>query len=264
MDPQYEADTLRAEESHWWYRGRRRIVIDTVTDLATEPSPRILDAGCGSGRNMVELSRLGSVTGTDVSERALELARERGVGSAELARLEKLPFADQSFDLITCLDVIEHIPDDVGALRELRRVIAPGGSLVVTVPAYPWLWGRHDEANHHERRYTGRTLVAAATAAGWELERLTHFNALLLPAAAAYRLVERRLNPRGDAPSELDRTPAWANRVLEAVLRAEARVLRGGGRIPFGLSLLGVFRPAGTVPPDADGSQRHDGLAAGH
>jgi SAM-dependent methyltransferase len=264
MDPQYEADTLRAEESHWWYRGRRRIVIDTVTDLATGPAPRILDAGCGSGRNMVELARLGSVTGTDVSERALELARERDVGAAELAPLETLPFDDDSFDLITCLDVIEHIPDDVGALRELQRVVAPGGWLVVTVPAYPWLWGRHDEANHHQRRYTKKTLVAAATSAGWQLERLTHFNALLLPAAAAYRLVERRLNPRGDAPSELDRTPAWANRALERVLRGEARVLRGGRHIPFGLSLLGVFRPAGTVPRDADGSQRHDALAAGH
>jgi SAM-dependent methyltransferase len=263
MDPQYEADTLRAEESHWWYRGRRRIVTDTVATLARN-EPRILDAGCGSGRNMVELAHFGSVTGTDVSERALELARERAVGAAELARLEQLPFADGSFDLITCLDVIEHIPDDVGALRELRRVIANDGQLIVTVPAYPWLWGRHDVANHHQRRYTGKTLVAAGTSADWQLERLTHFNALLLPAAAGYRLLERFLPDRGDAPSELDRTPTWANRMLESVLRFEAGLLRRGWRIPFGLSLLAIFRPAGTVTRDAGGLQRHDGLAAGH
>jgi SAM-dependent methyltransferase len=244
MDPQYEADTVRAEESHWWYRGRRRIVMDAVAQLPRDDRPRILDAGCGSGRNMLELARFGSVTGTDVSERALELARQRGVGGAELARLEQLPFADESFDVITCLDVIEHIPDDVGALRELRRVVAPSGRLLVTVPAYPWLWGRHDDANHHQRRYTQTTLVAAGEGAGWVVERLTHFNALLLPAAAGYRLLERFMPERGDAPSELDRTPAWANRLLESFLGAEAQLLRRGVRIPFGLSLLAIFRSA--------------------
>jgi SAM-dependent methyltransferase len=243
MDPQYEADTLRAEDHHWWYRGRRRIVIETVESLVPERPQRILDAGCGSGRNMVELARFGPVTGTDVSERALELASARGVGTVMMAPLERLPFEAGTFDVITCLDVVEHIRDDVGALRELRRVVASDGRLLVTVPAYPWLWSRHDEANRHERRYTAKTLTAAATQAGWQLERLTHFNAVLLPAAAASRLAERLLAPGADAPSELGRTPDWANRLLEGVLRAEARLLRRGRRLPFGLSLLAVLRP---------------------
>ncbi len=233
-------------------------MLDAVAALPPPPDARILDAGCGSGRNMVELVRFGSVTGTDVSERALELARERGVGEVELAPLESLPFDDAAFDVITCLDVVEHIPEEAGALQELRRVVAPAGRLVVTVPAYPRLWSRHDDVNQHQRRYTDKTLVAAAEAAGWERERLTHFNALLLPAAAGRRLLERLRPPRDDAPSEFDSTPAWANGALEAVLRAEARLLRRGWPIPAGHALLAVFRRgatggSGSVTRDAEG-----------
>jgi SAM-dependent methyltransferase len=244
MDPQYEQDTLRAEEDHWWYRGRRRIVRGVVATLELPSSARILDAGCGSGRNMVELSEFGDVTGTDVSLPAIELARERGVGRAELAGLDEMPFADESFDLVALLDVIEHVDDDVGALRELRRVAAADATLLVTVPAYPRLWSSHDVANRHFRRYTRRALLDAAGAAGWTCERTTHFNALLLPPAAAYRAAERLIR-RGEAPpdvSELDRTPAWMNGALESVLAAEAAAIRRGRRIPAGLSLLGVFR----------------------
>ena len=245
MDPQYEQDTLRAEEGHWWYRGRRRIVREVVASLGLPPGAQILDAGCGSGRNMVELDDFGQVTGTDVSERALELARERGVGRVELAPLEQMPFEDAGFDLVACLDVVEHVEDDVAALRELRRVTRPDGRLLLTVPAYPRLWSSHDVVNRHFRRYTRRSLEAATREAGWQPERVTSFNSLLLPPAAAYRAVERLLHRDGTPPpvSQLDRTPPWMNRTLERLLAAEAATIRRGRAIPAGLSLLGVFRP---------------------
>ena len=120
------------------------------------------------------------------------MARARGRGEVQIGRLEELPWEDGSFDLITCLDVIEHTPDDRVTLGELRRVSRPGAYLLVTVPAYQGLWSMHDVANHHYRRYSRPRLRAAAVDAGWRVTRMTSFNGLLLAPAAAVRLAERR------------------------------------------------------------------------
>jgi SAM-dependent methyltransferase len=250
MDEQYELTTLAFEEAHWWYRGRRAIVRDAVRSLGLPPDARILDAGCGSGRNMVELTAFGTVYGIDIAPVSARQALARGIGNVTQGSLDDLPYDDDAFDLITSLDVIEHIEDDVAVLRELRRVARPSSALLVTVPAYPALWSSHDEVNHHQRRYTRRTLVEAATVAGWLPERTTHFNALLFAPAAAYRLAERALRRRvggnGNGAHEagdLDATPGWANAALEKALLAEAAFLRNGRRrIPVGLSLLAIFR----------------------
>lgn len=249
MDVAYESDTIAVEDRHWWYRGRRRIVMDVVRSLSLPSGARVLDAGCGSGRNLVELSSVGSVTGLEPSSRGAELARARGVGKVVEAAIEAMPFGDASFDLISCLDVIEHIEDDVRALRELRRVARPGASLLVTVPAYPRLWSAHDELNRHCRRYTRAELLRRSAEAGWAPRRTTHFNTLLLPVAAAWRLGDRLRSERATPTSELVRTPEAFNWLLEQPLRAEAALLRRGRRIPAGLSLVGVFearQPAST------------------
>lgn len=241
MEDSYETDTLAVEDSHWWYRGRRRILLDVVASVPLPPQPRILDAGCGSGRNLVWLARFGSVVGLELSERGAEVARSRGVGEVAQAGIDAMPFEDSSFDLVTCLDVLEHIEDDRGALRELRRVARPGGVLLISVPAYPWLWSSHDELNQHYRRYTRPELLRRVVEAGWRPLRTTHFNALLLPVAAAWRYAER-LRPNQPAPtSELVRTPGLLNWLLEQPLGAEAALLRTGRRIPAGLSLVAVF-----------------------
>jgi SAM-dependent methyltransferase len=242
MEDSYESDTLAVEDSHWWYRGKRRIVLDVVRSLPLPPHPDILDAGSGSGRNLVELSEFGNAVGLEPSERGVEVARARGVGEVVMGGIDAMPFDDDSFDLITCLDVLEHIEDDRGALRELRRVARPGGVLLATVPAYPLLWSSHDELNKHYRRYTRPVLLERAVEAGWRPLRTTHFNALLLPVAAAWRLGERLRTSETPPTSELQRTPAALNWLLEQPLRAEAALLRGDGRrIPAGLSLVGVF-----------------------
>lgn len=241
MEDSYESDTLAVEDEYWWYRGRRRIVVDVVAGLRLPPQAQILDAGCGSGRNMVELSKFGTAVGLEPSERGAEVARARGAGEVVVATIDTMPFEASRFDLITCLDVLEHIEDDREALRELRRVARPDGVLLITVPAYPQLWSSHDELNRHYRRYTRPELLSRAVDAGWHPRRTTHFNLLLLPVAAAWRLAER-LRP-GPAPetSELQRTPAALNWMLEQPLRAEAALLRSGRRIPAGLSLVGIF-----------------------
>ncbi len=122
------------------------------------------------------------VTGVELSNTSVELARERQAGEVLAGSVMDMPFDDASFDLTVSLDVIEHLEDDIGALRELHRVTKPDGALLVTVPAYQWLWSGHDEINHHHRRYNRRTLLAAAQNAGWRLESSSHFNSLLLPA----------------------------------------------------------------------------------
>ncbi len=197
-----------------------------IAGLGLPARARILDAGCGSGRNMVELADLGTVTGIELSETSVELARERDAGEVVAGSVLEMPFPDDSFDLAVSLDVIEHLEDDLGALRELRRTVAPGGALLVTVPAYQWLWSGHDEINHHHRRYTRRSLQRVAEQAGWNQVRTTYFNSLLLPVAILLRVLDR-VNRAKTTESSLDLwiPPEPVNWLLERPLALEAALI---------------------------------------
>jgi SAM-dependent methyltransferase len=241
MDEQYELRTHEVEDDHWWYRGRRRVIREALQALDLPPAIRILDAGCGSGRNMVELAEFGVVTGLELAEASVEAARERGVGEVIEGSVDEMPFPDDSFDLAVSFDVIEHLPDEQHSLRELRRVIKPGGTLLVTVPAYRWLWSDHDIVNHHYRRYTRAKLEQATSQAGWRTVSTTYFNGFLLPAAIAARGA-MRLRRTKHPVSDLERTPGRLNPVLEWPLRLEAWMIGAGRRIPAGLSLMAVLR----------------------
>jgi len=242
VDRDYELQTHRAEDRHWWYRGRRTVIECVLCGVELPPRARILDAGCGSGRNMLELERHGSVTGVELSPTSAALARDRNVGEVVTGSVLEMPFADDSFDLAVSLDVIEHLDDDLEALRELRRVVAPGGALLVTVPAYGWLWSGHDELNHHRRRYTRGSLQQVAERAGWRQVRTTYFNSLLLPVAILLRVLDRFNRKTTQSSLDLWVPPRPFNWLLERPLAIEARVIARGGRIPAGLSLLAVFR----------------------
>ena len=241
MDEQFELQTHEVENDHWWYRGRRRVLDNVIASLELRPGARILDAGCGSGRNMVLLARYGQVTGVELSAASVAVAQRRGVGDVIEGSVDDLKFPDDSFDFAVSLDVLEHLDDDSAALDELRRVVRPGGQLLVTVPAYPRLWSSHDEVNHHHRRYTRTTLLEVAARSGWTATRTTHFNAMLLPVAAGLRTAQRALRTNADPRSDLRRSPVWFNRTMQAPLNVEARLIRRGIRIPAGLSLLAVF-----------------------
>jgi SAM-dependent methyltransferase len=242
MDRDYELQTHQAEDRHWWYRGRRKVLERVIDDLRLPARARILDAGCGSGRNMVELAAHGTVTGIELSQASVARARERATGEVIAGSVLEMPFDAGSFDLAASLDVIEHLEDDLAALRELRRVVAPGGSLLVTVPAYQWLWSGHDEINHHFRRYTRRTLQRAGEEAGWHQVRTTYFNSLLLPAAIMLRVLDRFSRKTTESSLDLWVPPEPLNWLLERPLQLEAGLIGRGGRIPAGLSLLAVFR----------------------
>jgi SAM-dependent methyltransferase len=239
MTPHEMQAMLSRDEEHWWYRGRRRVLRAELDRLPLPPEPRLLDAGCGSGRTLDELATYGHASGIDLSHEAVLAARRRGHENVQLAAVEEIPFPDATFDVVTCLDVIEHTPDDHATLAELWRVTRPGGLLLATVPAYQALWSSHDVANLHYRRYDRASLRSAARGAGWDVVSDTYFNGLLLAPAAAVRFASRR---RGQNRSDLDVTPQVLNGVLELPMRLESRFLAAGSRLPAGLSLLAVLR----------------------
>jgi SAM-dependent methyltransferase len=231
------------DEHHWWYRGRRRVLHAALGRLELPPGATLLDAGCGSGRTMDELHGYGRVHGFDLSPEGVEHARARGHADVHVARVEQIPYPDQAFDLVTCLDVLEHTPDDVRSLRELRRVVRPGGHLVVTVPAYQLLWSSHDVANQHHRRYRHSALRRAAEEAGWEPVDWSYFNTFLFVPGAAVRVGERLRRPhkrRGRPNVQL--TPRALDGVLQWPMRIEAGLIRRGLRLPVGMSLLMSLR----------------------
>ena len=236
MDSWRYRELFEVEERHWWFRSRRAVVRALLSRTDVPPSPRILDAGCGTGANLLEYGRLGQVTGVDAFPEAIELCRGRGLDNVLEAPVEELPFEPGSFDLLFATDVIEHLDDDVLALRELRRVAADDARLVLTVPAYGWLWSDHDVSVHHRRRYTAERLRASVRAAGWSPAVDTYFFATALPAVAVVRTLRRR-RVNGNGESDLSLPPAPVNRLLQLPTLAEAKAIERGARLPAGVSV---------------------------
>lgn len=235
MRPDAYAEMRAAEERHWWFRGRRALLWALLWRAGGVPYPaRVLDAGCGTGRNLVEFASLGPATGVDPAAEAVAACRDRGLEDVHEAPLEVLPFAGGSFDLLLATDVIEHVDDDRAALAELCRVAAPGALLLVTVPAHPRLWSAHDVELHHRRRYRRRELLERVREAGWEPVVVTWWNAFLLAPIALARLLGRDST-----------TPAGLDRPLAALLAVEARLVRGGTDLPAGVSLAIAAKPHG-------------------
>src|ERR1043166_7262238 len=169
----------QVEERHWWFVGRRKIIEAFVEKLCRDIGkrrPRILDVGCGTGANLQMLAKFGVAEGVDVSKEALEFCRARGLAKVRQGAAEALPFEDASFDVVTGLDVVEHLDDDVAGLKEMRRVLRPGGRALLFVPAFMFLWGVQDDVSHHRRRYTLPDLKARLAEAGLSVERATYAN----------------------------------------------------------------------------------------
>jgi len=227
------------EDRHWWFRGRWAVVEALLARISLPPDPAILDAGCGTGGNLQRYARIGRATGVDPSPEAVRFCRERELESVEQAGLEELPFADGTFDLIAATDVLEHIAPEREALRELWRVAAPSAALLLTVPAYMWLWTDEDDRLHHQRRYTKRRLREAVEACGWSTQFATYFNSVLLPPIALARQLPRR---ESGTKADLDRTPASLDGPLSLPMRLEARLIRAGVRLPAGVSVAIVCR----------------------
>lgn len=227
------------DESHWWYRARRNILSDLIERrIALPPRPRILEIGCGTGHNVLMLKRFGEVDAIEIDEKARTLASARlgkPVGTAPLPELTGVEEA--AYDLIAILDVLEHVEADEQALSSIAGKLKPGGRILLTVPAHPWMWSAHDVVNHHQRRYTRRSLVDVIARAGLKADMLSYFNSLLFPLAAAARLAGR-ITGKQDSDDTLP--PAPVNSLFEALFNLERHAL---GRVPFppGVSLVAIL-----------------------
>jgi len=241
-----EYHRMRAiEDEGWWFAGKR-FLVETLLRQATGARrvPRILDVGCGTGATLAMLARFGEAYGADMAPAALRFAAARKGARLCAADAQRLAFGDGVFGVVTALDVIEHLDDPVAALREMRRVCAPGGVVLLAVPAHPGLWSDHDVALAHRRRYTARMLREHVEAAGLRVERLTSaYAAFFLPALLWRRL--RRLLPGRKAPeADLGRVVGPLNALLAGYMRLEAGVVGVAG-LPIGTSLLCVARNVG-------------------
>lgn len=250
MEEHFYAEYAEIQDRHWWFVGRRRLigaVLDADLPAASGNGRRILDIGCGTGTMLAELRRFGDVHGVDTEAAAVEFCHSQGEDQVQLASGVAVPHPDDSFDLVTLLDVIEHVDDDQTLLAEARRVIAPGGSLFVTVPAYTWMWGAQDEIAHHKRRYTRRQLRDSLVRAGFRVERASYFNTLLFPPIAAIRLVRRMLPKPSELKSDFEfNEPGRLNSALAWVFDRESRTVSKRD-LPFGVSILAFARPQDTA-----------------
>lgn len=238
MDERIYAEMAAVEQQHWWFSARRVILEKLISGWHLPDDAQILEAGCGTGGNLAMLARHGQVYGMETDEHALELSAAKGCAQIAAGRLpEAIPFADKRFDLITLLDVLEHLDEDVAALRALRGRLKPGGFMLVTVPAYPFLWSRHDELHHHKRRYVAHGLSGVLQDAGLQVEYLSYFNTWLFPLVAAARLTGVDSKQSG----VLSMPNGFINALLTRIFASE-RWLLGRFSLPAGVSLLALVR----------------------
>jgi len=228
------------DQDHWWFIARRRILAEVIERVAKPPKKaRVLEVGCGTGHNLPMLGRFGKLEACELDDCARALASKRLGREIKSARLPDLSmFERDSYDLVALLDVLEHVPDDVASLKAILRRLKPGGALVLTVPANPWMWSAHDVAHHHFRRYSKRELARVIGEAGFEVQLLSFFNTLLFPLVAAARVLGKVMR-KDSADDSLPSAPV--NALLEKVFGLETGMV-GRVPMPFGVSLVAVLR----------------------
>lgn len=245
MDRSLYLKFYEVERAHWWFLARREILY-SVLDQFVAPEAKILDAGCGTGFFIERAKERFQSWGVDSSPLAVSMCHERGldkvfVGSA----LDLASVSDKTFDAILLLDVIEHVEDDFSALRHAKSLLAPNGVVIITVPAFMFMWSEHDELNLHKRRYVRVQLHNLLRDTGFSIEKLTYFNSYLFPLAVLVRLGNRLFRRRDY--DEFAIPGATTNKLMKAVFLAEKkRLLKPTAQnlFPFGLSLLAVGRKA--------------------
>jgi len=245
MNESVYAVDARLQEAHWWYVGRRRLFARLIGRLGLRRHDHVLDVGTSAGTNLRLLRDLGftSVTGLDLSPDAIRFCAENGYGTVRRGDITDMPFRAETFSLVLATDIIEHVDDDRRALQEIRRVLKPGHPALITVPAFPELWGFQDIVSKHKRRYRMRALVDHIRQAGLVPDQSFHFNYLLFAPIFLARQLMKLRPPSVQSESEIN-TPL-VNRLLSSIFAFDIRTAEHF-RPPFGVSiLLLVRRPVG-------------------
>jgi len=244
-------DLYEKEQTYWWHIAKRHTILTLLRRYASPPSPAgalVLDVGCGTGLMLQELRPFGPVAGTDLSDEALAVCRARGLTDVYRADAAHLPFDDCSVHIITALDVVEHTADDAAAMAEFKRVLAPGGVLVISVPAYQRLWSYWDEILGHYRRYNAGRLRRLMEQQGFTVELVSYTNVAILAPSVLVRWIKGRgRRPPSEQPSDFIPVPRLLNSVLIGIYRLETALLRYAS-LPAGLSVICVARKPAHVP----------------
>ncbi len=242
MDRNFYQNYFEVERNHWLMKVRRSIVFDTLKDYHNSKNSKVLDFGCGSGYLVAELAKNGFDSyGVDISSEAIEYGRRQGIQNISVIDSHRLEFADNHFNSVLLMDVIEHLEDESWAMKEVERVLKPGGTAVIMVPAFKFLWGVQDEIAHHYRRYTLPHLLDVVNkTTKLRPVRKSYFNTFLFPPIAAVRLVSRWFNLKG-RQSDFDINNGLMNTAFFSVFNAERHILRHVN-FPFGVSILLVLK----------------------
>ncbi|HTR81362.1 MAG TPA: class I SAM-dependent methyltransferase [Bacteroidota bacterium] len=240
MEEELYRKFYEVEMAHWWFSARQIIIMDLIRRKLDLPAgAKVLDVGCGTGAILSKLSERFEAYGTDTSDLAIEFCHRRGLSNAFCCTLETFPHPEIRFDLVTMLDVIEHIDDDLAVVRQAMEVLRPEGHLLVTVPAYQFLWSRHDELNHHKRRYTQPLLRHVLEQAGFTVEMLSHYNTFLFPTALLERMAAKVVAMGTDTTLKIPPLPI--NTLLKSIFSFERHIL-GKTTFPFGLSVIALAK----------------------
>ncbi len=227
------------EDSHWWFVGRRAILESFLTAIRNPQSAiRILDVGCGTGANLEMLKQFGEAEGVDVSVEALEFCKLKGL-KVHKGLAESLPFANESFDLVTALDVVEHLDDDIAGLKEMNRVMKSDGKTLIFVPAFMWLWGVQDDISNHRIRYTRQQIIERLNAAGFEIERATYANITFFVPILLGRLLMKITGIKPESENNVNISAL--NGIFGKIFSAEKYWLNKAN-FPFGVSIVIVAK----------------------
>lgn len=237
MNPNAYVQLSAVEDHHWWHVARRQILRRQLAALHLPEHASILEVGSGTGGNLSMLAEFGAVSGLEMSDQAIALAHQRARGARLLRGLCPQDLPAERFDLVCLFDVLEHIEDDGAALLALRAILAPGGRLVISVPAYGWMWSPHDAHLHHWRRYGRSPMVRQLEAAGLRVTSASYFNTLLFPLALAARAFDKVAGQAKSTGADIPAAPV--NALLRWIFALERHLL-GRLSLPFGLSLLVV------------------------
>ena len=243
------------EDNHWWFSSRTRALNAVMHSiLPQKPDLQLLDVGCGAGNMIHHLSKYGQVRGLEIDPRPVKMARQRGYDVDLFDVTQTMPFGDATFDVITALDVIEHNEDDLAILADSYRVLKPGGHVVITVPAFMFLWTHNDDLNAHVRRYTADELTTKLTKTGFNVRRVTYNNFFIFPLAATLLTLRRSTGAKPELAShhvdaeeyqvEMEPASPPVNAALTMVGKVEAGLIRHIN-LPVGTSLIAVGQKPG-------------------
>lgn len=228
-------DLYTLEDKHWWHTAKRKLVSHFLRTFLFNSNGKILDVGCGTGKNLETFSKFGTTWGIDTSREAISFCKKRGLKNVLMGNIEKIPFQNELFDAVTALDVLEHV-DDSKALIEINRVLKKGGILIATVPAFNWLWSRWDEVLHHKRRYSGDILENILKKNKFSVVKISYMYSFLLLPVLIMRMV-KNIVYKDYYPSDFKLSNEFINNLVGSITDIE-KIFIINAKIPFGTSLI--------------------------